>query len=119
MENSAVCIGVTNKYTLHHILTGIYWMYEKWTPEEVYSSLKQYGTCFVVIQNSICFAKVKQNSASHENCRLVDILDKVHNGRKTKKRFCVGVRHMAKHWNYFRLVFENSSFQVHQLLLSV
>ena len=94
-------------------------MYGRWTPEEVYSNLSQYGTDYIIIENSICFANKRDSaiaSTSQDNCRLVDIMDQVQKGKKTKERFCDAIRHLANYREHFRLIFENNTFRVYQLV---
>ena len=93
----------------------VYQMYGKWTPKEVYNSLNHYRTNYIIIEHSICFARL--NNSTNQNCRLIDILDQVHQGKKTTTlRFCEGVQHITEYRKHFRLVFKNNTFQVYQLL---
>ena len=43
----------------------------------------QCGTDYIIIENSICFVG-NQNNSERENCRLIDIMDRVEKVKKSE-----------------------------------
>ncbi|XP_014769957.1 probable C-mannosyltransferase DPY19L3 [Octopus bimaculoides] len=101
----------------------IYQIYGRKPPEDIYKILTHYKTTHIILEDSICLAP------SRNGCRTPDLVDVV-NGelpdgvshrdglvRNQHPRFCNEIRKGAKRYTkYFRLVFENRTFRVYQLL---
>ncbi|XP_025097106.1 probable C-mannosyltransferase DPY19L3 isoform X2 [Pomacea canaliculata] len=101
----------------------LYQIYGRRTPEDVHSILKRFNSSYIILEDSICLARPK------DNCRTTDIVD-LDNGivpddskeeeglvRSTVPRFCDQVRHLdATYARYFKQVFVNKTFRVYQVL---
>ncbi|KAL5009746.1 hypothetical protein ScPMuIL_012051, partial [Solemya velum] len=101
----------------------LYQMYGKRTPEDVYQIMKRYKADFIILEDSICLAP------SRGGCRLPDLIDVDNgvipdNGKKEPglvhsnvPRFCDEIRRgSAEFLKYFKLVFSNKTFRVHQVV---
>ena len=101
----------------------VYQIYARRPPEEVYKILRQHGTDFIILENSICL------SQQDRGCRLVDLLD-LDNGHMIEggqseeglhltnvPRFCKAIKTDVKNFSpYFKKVFENRTFYLYKLL---
>ncbi|XP_036370347.1 probable C-mannosyltransferase DPY19L3 isoform X1 [Octopus sinensis] len=130
MAGVKLCTGraITNHPHYEHKLLRqktkmIYQIYGRKPPEEIYKILTHYKTTHIILEDSICLAP------SRNGCRTPDLIDVVNgelpddvshrNGlvRNKHPRFCDEIRKGAKRYTkYFRLVFENRTFRVYQLL---
>lgn len=101
----------------------VYQIYAKRSPEEVHRILRQHGTDYIILENSICL------SQQEKGCRLVDILDldnghvidggKLEEGLRVTNvpRFCKAIKTDHKSFSpYFKKVFENRTFYLYKLL---
>lgn len=101
----------------------VYQIYARQPPEEVYKILRQHGTDYIILENSICL------SQQDLGCRLVDLLD-LDNGHMIEggqseeglhltnvPRFCKAIKTDVKNFSpYFKKVFENRTFYLYKLL---
>ena len=101
----------------------VYQIYARRPPEEVYKILRQHGTDYIILENSICL------SQQDRGCRLVDLLD-LDNGHMIEggqseeglhltnvPRFCKAIKTDVKNFSpYFKKVFENRTFYLYKLL---
>lgn len=101
----------------------VYQIYARQPPEEVYKILRQHGTDYIILENSICL------SQQDRGCRLVDLLD-LDNGHMIEggqseeglhltnvPRFCKAIKTDVKNFSpYFKKVFENRTFYLYKLL---
>lgn len=98
-------------------------MYGKRSPEDVYNIVVQYKTDYLILEDSICLAP------SRDGCRLPDLIDIDNgvvpdNGKKEPglvynktPRFCDQIRMgQPEYQKYFKLVFNNRTFRVYQVL---
>ncbi|XP_068755171.1 protein C-mannosyl-transferase DPY19L3-like isoform X2 [Montipora capricornis] len=101
----------------------VYQIYAKRSPKEIHRILRQHGTDYIILENSICLTR--QNIG----CRLVDLLD-LDNGHVIDDgqweeglkftdvpRFCKAIKRELKTFRqYFKKVFENRTFYLYKLL---
>lgn len=102
----------------------LYQIYGRRLPEDVYKILHKYASNYIILEDSICLAP------SRDGCRLPDLID-VDNGivpdsgspaeglaRSEVPRFCNEIRYATKAFTqFFKLVFQNKTFRVYQVLL--
>lgn len=101
----------------------VYQIYAKRSPKEVHSILRQHGTDYIILENSICLTR------QDKGCRLIDLLDvdnghviddgKLEEGLKFTDvpRFCKAIKTDVKSFRpYFKKVFENRTFYLYILL---
>ncbi|XP_033635703.1 probable C-mannosyltransferase DPY19L3 [Asterias rubens] len=104
----------------------LYQYYGQRTPKDVYDIHKATGTDYIILEDSICYAR-----ASQQGCRLPDLIDMtnghMYSGAKADElhllkkaevgRFCdVIQRQQPEYTRYFVLVFQNKTFRVYQVL---
>jgi len=97
----------------------VYQIYARRPPNEVYEILRQHGTDYIILENSICL------SQQDKGCRLFDILD-LDNGLEIDSdpledgiapRFCRAIKTDVQSFSrYFKKVFENRTFYMYKLL---
>ncbi|XP_078373794.1 protein C-mannosyl-transferase DPY19L3-like isoform X1 [Oculina patagonica] len=101
----------------------VYQIYARRTPKEVFEILRQHGTDYIILENSICL------SQQEKGCRLKDLLD-LDNGHVIEggqmeeglqltsvPRFCKAIKTDVKSFSpYFKKVFENRTFYLYKLL---
>lgn len=105
------------------IILQVYQIYAKRSPQEVHKILRQHGTDYIILENSICL------SQGDQGCRLIDILDldngHVIDGGQLEEglqhtrvpRFCKAIKRDVKSFSpYFKKVFENRTFYLYKLL---
>jgi len=96
----------------------VYQIYARKEAKEVYGILKEHGTSYIILENSICYSRQELG------CRLIDIVDNDnghHQGNNKSKlqqppRFCEAIKYDRTFTKYFKKVFENRTFYLYQLL---
>ncbi|XP_065057638.1 protein C-mannosyl-transferase DPY19L3-like [Rhopilema esculentum] len=107
-----------NKF-LRQRTKDVYQIYARKSPKEVYEILRQHGSSYIILENSICYSR------SEQGCRLTDILD-IDNGDKVlenpadtepgqRPRFCHAIKYDKSFSKYFTKVFENPTFYLYKL----
>ncbi|XP_076444676.1 protein C-mannosyl-transferase DPY19L3-like [Babylonia areolata] len=108
---------------LRHKTKQLYQVYGRRTPEDVHAILKSLGSHYIILEDSICLAPLKNN------CRTPDLID-LDNGvlpdgnepmeglkRSSVPRFCDEVRHQSPSFTkFFREVFINKTFRIYKVL---
>ncbi|XP_038077651.1 probable C-mannosyltransferase DPY19L3 isoform X2 [Patiria miniata] len=104
----------------------LYQYYGRQPPNEVYDIHKAMGTDYIILEDSICYAR-----AAAPGCRLPDLIDitngHVYNGAKAEElkllveakvgRFCdIIKRQTPEYMRYFHLIFHNKTFRVYKVL---
>ncbi|XP_071112978.1 protein C-mannosyl-transferase DPY19L3-like [Haliotis cracherodii] len=100
----------------------LYQIYGKREPADVHAILKKHKSNYIILEDSIC-------RAASTGCRVPDLIDFDNgqvpdNGNKedgleysNTPRFCEQIRHDQPNFTkYFKKVFENKTFRVHQVL---
>ncbi|XP_019391365.1 PREDICTED: probable C-mannosyltransferase DPY19L3 [Crocodylus porosus] len=102
----------------------VYQIYAKRSPEEVYRTLRSFGTDYVILEDSICYER-----RHSRGCRLRDLLD-IANGHimdgvgdnepnlkpSAYPRFCEEIKkNLPAYTLYFTQVFQNKTFHVYKL----
>ncbi|XP_025072468.1 probable C-mannosyltransferase DPY19L3 isoform X2 [Alligator sinensis] len=102
----------------------VYQIYAKRSPEEVYRTLRSFGTDYVILEDSICYER-----RHSRGCRLRDLLD-IANGHimdgvgdnepnlkpSAYPRFCEEIKkNLPAYTLYFTRVFQNKTFHVYKL----
>lgn len=98
---------------LRDVTKQVYQIYAMQTPQIVYEALKNIGSDYVVVENSICYSGSKPGGCSLKE--IIDIDDQKL-GKTDQGRFCDKVRHnLIEYGKYFQLAFENKIFRVYKL----
>ena len=103
-------------------------IYGRRTPKEIHEILKSIDANYIILEDSICIARVQKGQ---EGCRFPDLID-LSNGHRLEvslgddydkdlkstnvPRFCDEVRHRSgDYMRLFRLVMENRTFRVYEV----
>ncbi|XP_022081920.1 probable C-mannosyltransferase DPY19L3 isoform X2 [Acanthaster planci] len=104
----------------------LYQYYGRRMPKEVYNIHKAMGTDYIILEDSICYAR-----AAALGCRLPDLIDisngHLYNGAQAEElkflaeakvgRFCDVIKQQtAEYTRYFYLAFHNKTFRVYKVL---
>ncbi|KAM9301889.1 LOW QUALITY PROTEIN: protein C-mannosyl-transferase DPY19L3 [Gastrophryne carolinensis] len=110
--------------TLRDRTKQVYQVYARRSPEDIYTILRDFGTDYVIMEDSICYERRHQRG-----CRLRDLLD-INNGHTMDgpgeddpdlrpslfPRFCDEIKKDSMAYTaYFTRVFKNRTFHVYRL----
>lgn len=77
----------------------------------VFETLKKYGSDYLIIENSICYAPKKT-----KQCSLKELLDLDNGHANSGQRFCEELRlNIRKYKNLFTVMMENKSFRIYKI----